>query len=323
VAVNSQPLRQGSWLTDRPVQAAGPPEAGLAGDAFVPNGTSAWAALVYWAKYRSFWFGAVSRIAAINGGIGLLLWAADEATGGENPTPLQIPAALLTGFVAALIALAFAVGRLGVKLDPEQPHANAPALVFIVLVIVAVTSIAGPVFVAIGESGVLILLILVLRLRKLEVNTYLVIKGVLIASSIILLGGIGTGIASGSLLETRVSVEAADGLVRLVIFLLGLSLYFVEERRYWRAQPPTPRVIEELQRACRHNDFSAISRWLGEELVFSQTDQHYLAETVLPRRLMVDGDLAGFCSPNGDFALFRVRRGQVVEMRRFAPFNGR
>ena len=79
------------------------------------------------------------------------------------------------------------VGRQGLKLDPEQPVATPAVLVVIVLVIVAVTSIAGPVFVAIGEAGVL---------------------------------------------------------VRLLVFLLGLSLYLAEERRSWRAEPPTPVVVE-------------------------------------------------------------------------------
>lgn len=286
----------------------------------MPNDGSPWATIVYWAKYRSFWFGAISRIAAINGGVGLLLWAADEFTGGRNPTLLEIRAnLLLTAFVAALIALAYAVGRLGVKLNPEQPQINAPVLVLMVLVIVAATSIAGPVFVVIGEACLLVLLILVLRVRHLELNAYLVIKAVLVVSSAILLAGIGTGIATGSLLETRVSLQAADGLLRLIVFLLGLSLYFVEEWRYWRAQPPTPIVVRQLQRACRDNDFASISRWLGEELTFTQKDQRYLANLILPRRMIVDADMAGVYNPHGDFVLFRVCKGQVVEMRRFGP----
>jgi hypothetical protein len=309
-----------SWLTGREVVA--PPlveqEAELVRKAFVPNEGSAWAAIAYWARYRSFWFGAISRIAAINGGVGLVLWAVDVLTGGHYPALLQIRAnLLLTAFTAALIALAYAVGRLGVKLDPQQPQINAPVAVLMVLVIVAATSIAGPPFVAVGEAVLLILLILILRLRHLEVNAYLIIKGVLIASSVVLLGGIATGIATGSLLETRISVQALDGLLRLIVFLLGLGLYFAEEWRYWRALPPTPMVIRLLQRACRDNDFAAISRWLGEELTFSQTDQRYLAELVLPSRLIVDGDVAAVASPTGDFALFRVRKGQVVDMRRF------
>jgi hypothetical protein len=286
--------------------------------AAIPNQDSTLAGLLYWARYKSFWFGAISRIATFNGAIGLLLWAIDEGTGKHNQTLLLIRSNLpLTCFVAALIALAYAVGRLGLKLDPEQPLANAAVLVMVVLVIVAVTFVAGPVYVAIGEAGMLILLLLVLRLRNWEGNAYLVIKAVLIASSIILLGGVGAGIATGDLLETRVSLERADDLSRLVVFLLGLSLYIIEERRYWLSQPPTPTVIHRLQRACKQNDFSQVQRWLGEKLVFTQADQRLLAELILPRRLIVDGDIAGVPTPTGDFLLFRVHKGQVVEMRRY------
>ncbi|HEX6511402.1 MAG TPA: hypothetical protein VF157_03825 [Chloroflexota bacterium] len=283
--------------------------------AFIPNEDSALAGLVYWARYKSFWFGAISRIATFNGAIGLILWAVDEATGRQNATLLLIRSNLpLTAFVAALIALAYAVGRLGLKLDPEQPLANPAVLVIVVLVIVAVTAIAGPAFVAIGEAAVLVLLLIVLRLRGWEGNAYLVIKAVLIASSIILLGGLGAGIATGALLETRFSVARADELMRLCLLLLGLSLYFVEERRHWRAQPPTPVVVDRLQRACKQNDFAAISRWLGEGLVFSQGDQRLMAELILPRRLIVDGDVAAVSTPGGELLIFRVRKGQVVEM---------
>jgi hypothetical protein len=285
---------------------------------FIPNEGSTLAGALYWARYKSFWFGAISRIATFNGVIGLLLWTIDQATGNQNATLLQIRSNLpLTAFVAALIALAYAVGRMAVKLDPEAPLANPAVLIVVVLVIVAVTSIAGPVFVAIGEAGVLVLLLLVLRLRHWEVDAYLVIKAVLIAGSIILLGGLGAGIATGSLLETRLSLDRASDLMRLCVLLLGLGLYFIEERRYWLAQPPTPVVVVRLQRACKLNDFGAISRWLGEGLVFSQADQKLLAELILPRRLVVDGDVAAMSTPGGDFIVFRVRKGQVTDMRVF------
>src|SRR5579884_2286461 len=260
--------------------------------AVIPNEGSTLAGIVYWARYKSFWFGAISRIATFNGAVGLLLWAIDEATNRQNPTLLAIRSNLpLTIFVATLIALAYTAVRLGLKLDPQQPLANAPLLVVMVLVIVAVTSIAGPVFVAIGEAGLLV------------------------ASSIILLGGLGAGVATGQLLETRISVERLDDIGRLVLLMLGLSLYFFEERRHWQAQPPTPAVVERLQRACKLNDFALIHRWLGEDLVFSQSDQRLLAGLILPRRMVVDGDLAGVAAPSGEFVLFRVRKGQVVDMR--------
>jgi hypothetical protein len=284
--------------------------------AFIPNDGSSFAGLVYWARYKSFWFGAISRIATFNGAMGLLLWAVDEGTGRQNETLLQIRSNLpLTAFVAALIALAYAVGRLGLKLDPEAPLANPAVLVIVVLVIVAVTSIAGPVFVAIGEAGMLVLLLVVLRVRHWDVDAYLVIKAVLIASSIILLGGLGAGIATGSLLETRVSLDRVSDLMRLFVLLLGLTLYFVEERRYWLAQPPTPVVVDRLQRACKLNDFVSISHWLGEGLVFSQSDQRLLADLILPRRLIVHGDVAAVSTPGGEFVVFRVQKGQVAEMR--------
>jgi hypothetical protein len=313
-----------SWLTDRTVSPAvkvpaptGEPPRPLR-KPLLPNAGSNLAEIVYWARYRSFWFGAISRVMAINGIVGSLLWAIDQGTGQHSPTLLAIRSNLpLTLFVAALIALAYAVGRLGLKLDPEEPPANPAALVLVVLVIVAVTSIAGPVYVAIGEAALLVLLLLVLRLRKWEGNAYLVLKAVLIASAIILLGGIGTGIGSGQLLETRVSLQAADGLLRLIVFLLGLSLYFIEERRNWREMPPTPMVVEHLQRACKDNDFGAISRWLSEGLTFSQADQRALAEAIMPRRLIVDGDVAVLPSLSGELLLFRVRKGQVVEIRVF------
>jgi len=286
----------------------------------IPNESSTWAAIMYWLRYKGFWFQAVSRVLFFNGLVGLLLWAIDQLTDRHNPTLLLIRGELpLTLFVAALVALAYAVGRLAVHLDPQQPFHNAPALVLIVMVIVGVTSIAGPAFVAIGEAALLVLLLLVLRLRHWDGNHYLVIRAVLIMSSLILLGGIGAGIATGQLLEVRVSVEAADGLVRLVIFLLGVSLYFVEERRYWWTNPPTPVIVEQLHRACRGNDFGRISRWLGEGLVFAQTDQRLLAELILPRRIIVDGDVAIVPSAGGDLILFRVRNGQVAEMRRYSP----
>ncbi len=312
-----------SGLTERPslAAAASLPEAEEAPGprgAAIPNEGSTPAGLLYWARYKSFWFGAVSRIATFNGVIGLLLWAIDEATNRQNSILLEIRSNLpLTAFVAALIALAYAVGRLGLKLDPDEPLANAAVLVVMVLVIVAVTAIAGPVFVAVGEAGMLVLLLLVLRLRHWQGNAYLVIKAVLIASSIILLGGLGAGVATGQMLETRLSFERADDIMRLFLLLLGLSLYFFEERRYWLAQPPTPVVVERLQRACKQNDFALIHRWLGQDLVFSQGDQRLLANLILPRRLIVDGDLAGLATPGGDFLLFRVRKGQVVELRRF------
>jgi|GEM_PF-3666584 hypothetical protein len=284
--------------------------------AVIPNEGSTLAGIVYWARYKSFWFGAISRIATFNGAVGLLLWAIDEATNRQNPTLLAIRSNLpLTIFVATLIALAYTAVRLGLKLDPQQPLANAPLLVVMVLVIVAVTSIAGPVFVAIGEAGMLVLLLLVLRLRHWQGNAHLLIKGLLIASSIILLGGLGAGVATGQLLETRISVERLDDIGRLVLLMLGLSLYFFEERRHWQAQPPTPAVVERLQRACKLNDFALIHRWLGEDLVFSQSDQRLLAGLILPRRMVVDGDLAGVAAPSGEFVLFRVRKGQVVDMR--------
>jgi hypothetical protein len=286
--------------------------------AVIPNEDSSLASVLYWARYKSFWFGAVSRIATFNGIIGLLLWAIDQIDGQQSDTLLQIRSNLpLTAFVAALIALAYAVGRLGLKLDPEEPLANAPVLVIVVLVIVAVTSVAGPVYVAIGEAVLLLLLLLVLRLRHSEVNAYRIIKGVLIASSLVLLVGLSTGIATGQLLETRLSLQSADGLMRLMVLLLGLSLYLMEERRYWLSQPPTPTVVERLQRACKQNDFARIHRWLGEDLVFSQADQRLLSELILPRRLIVDADIAGLTTPTGDFLLFRVHKGQVVEMRRY------
>lgn len=284
----------------------------------IPNEGSTLAAIVYWARYRGFWFQALSRVLAINGLVGGVLWAADELTGGQNRTLLEIRGNLpLTLFVAALIALAYAVGRLAVHLDPEQPFANAAVLVLILVVIVGVTSAAGPAFVAVGEAGALVLLLFVLRLRHWQGNAYLVLKAVLILSSIILLGGVGTGIATGQLLDTRVSLLAVDGLVRLLVFLLGLSLYLLEERRYWHTLPPTPVVVEHLQRACKGNDFGAISHWLGEDLVFSQSDQRLLAELILPRRMIVDGDVAVVHSPPSDLLLFRVHKGQVVDMHRF------
>ena len=284
--------------------------------AVIPNEGSNLAGVLYWARYKSFWFGAISRIATFNGVIGLLLWAIDEATNRQNPTLLGIRSNLpLTIFVATLIALAYAVGRLGLKLDPNEPLTNAPVLVVMVLVIVAVTSIAGPVFVAVGEAGMLFLLLAFLRLRHWQGNAYLVIKALLIASSIILLGGLGASVATGQLLETRMSVERWDDIARLFLLLLGLSLYFFEERRYWESQPPTPVVVERLQRACKQNDFGLIHRWLGEDLVFSQSDQRLLASLILPRRMVVDGDIAALASPSGEFLLFRVRKGQVLEMR--------
>ena len=313
------------WLAGRAVgtaRAAAPqPEAPpvehpASPPAFIPNDGSTLAGLYYWARYKSFWFGAVSRIATFNGVIGLLLWAADEGTGRQNDTLLQIRSNLpLTAFVAALIALAYAVGRMGLKLDPDEPPANPAVLVIVVLVIVAVTSIAGPVFVAVGEAALLALLLLVLRVRHWEVNAYMVIKAVLIASSIVLLGGLGAGIATGSLLETRLSLDRVSDLMRLFVLLLGLTLYFVEERRNWLAQPPTPVVVDRLQRACKQNDFAAISRWLGEGLVFSQADQRLLADLILPRRLIVHGDVAAVSAPGGEFVVFRVVKGQVLNMR--------
>ncbi|MFI5267519.1 MAG: hypothetical protein ACHQ7M_09100 [Chloroflexota bacterium] len=306
------------WLADRtPTVAATEPDDSVSSSrAFIPNDGSNFAGLVYWARYKSFWFGAISRIATFNGVIGLLLWAADQGTGRQNDTLLQIRSNLpLTAFVAALIALAYVVGRMGLKLDPEEPLANPAVLVIVVMVIVAVTSISGSVFVAIGEAGMLVLLLLVLWLRHWEVNAYKVIKAVLIASSIILLGGLGAGIATGSLLETRVSLDQVSDLMRLFVLLLGLTLYFVEERRYWLSQPPTPVVVHRLQRACKLNDVAAISRWLGEGLVFSQSDQRLLADLILPRRLIVDGDIAAVSTPGGEFVVFRVRKGQVAEMR--------
>lgn len=310
------------WLADRATRPAAPFVAAPAEEhappfsAFIPNDGSGLAGIVYWARYKSFWFGAVSRIATFNGAIGLLLWALDEATGRQNDTLLQIRSNLpLTAFVAALIALAYAVGRMGLKLDPQAPLANPAVLVVVVLVIVAVTSIAGPVFVAVGEAGILVLLLVVLRVRHWDVNAYLVIKGVLVASSIILLGGLGAGIATGSLLDTRLSLDRVSDLMRLLVLLLGLTLYFVEERRYWLSQPPTPVVVDRLQRSCKLNDFAAISRWLGEGLVFSQTDQRLLADLILPRRIIVHGDVAAVSTPGGEFVVFRVDKGQVTEMR--------
>jgi len=321
-ALPSYHLAVEGWLAERATTAASAEGVGEAEEsaptsrAFIPNDGSSVAGIVYWARYKSFWFGAVSRIATFNGVIGLLLWAIDQGTGRHNDTLLRIRSNLpLTAFVAALIALAYAVGRMGFKLDPREPPANPAVLVVVVLVIVAVTSIAGPVFVAIGEAGMLVLLLLVLRLRHWEVNAYLVIKAVLIASSIILLGGLGAGIATGSLLETRVSLDRVSDLVRLLVLLLGLTLYFVEERRYWLSQPPTPVVVERLQRACKLNDFAAISRWLGEGLVFSQADQRLLAGMILPRRLIVHGDVAAVSTPGGELVVFRVQKGQVAEMR--------
>jgi hypothetical protein len=318
------------WLTDRvrapaAAEAADEPhESPPASRAFIPDDGSSFAGLVYWARYKSFWFGAISRIATFNGAIGLLLWAIDEGTGRQNDTLLQIRSNLpLTAFVAALIALAYAVGRMGLKLDPDAPLANPAVLVIVVLVIVAVTSIAGPVFVAIGEAGMLVLLLLVLRLRHWEVNAYKVIKAVLIASSIILLGGLGAGIATGGLLETRVSLDRVSDLMRLFVLLLGLTLYFVEERRYWLSQPPTPVIVDRLQHACKQNDFAAISRWLGEGLVFSQADQRLLADLILPRRLIVHGDVAAVPTPGGEFVVFRVKKGQVAEMRVYETSNRR
>jgi hypothetical protein len=311
------------WLADgaTTVSVEEGEEGAPASRAFIPNDGSSFAGLIYWARYKSFWFGAISRIATFNGAIGLLLWAVDQGTGRQNDTLLQIRGNLpLTAFVAALIALAYAVGRMGLKLDPEQPLANPAVLVIVVLVIVAVTSIAGPVFVAVGEAGMLVLLLVVLRLvvprlRRWEVNAYLVIKAVLIASSIILLGGLGAGITTGSLLETRVSLDRVSDLMRLFVLLLGLTLYFVEERRYWLSQPPTPVVVDRLQRACKLNDFVAIRRWLGDGLVFSQSDQRLLADLILPRRLIVHGDVAAVSTPTGELVVFRVRKGQVAEMR--------
>jgi hypothetical protein len=268
----------------------------------IPNEGSTLAGMLYWARYKSFWFGAISRIATFNGVIGLLLWAIDEGTGRHSDTLLLIRSNLfLTAFVAALIALAYSVGRLGVLLDPEEPFTN-PAV---------------PVFVAVGEAGMLVLLLLVLRLRNWQDDAYLVIKGVLIGCAAILLGGVGAGIATGQLLETRFSAERVDELMRLFVFLFGMSLYFIEERRYWRSRPPTPVAVQRLQRACKQNDFTEISRWLGEGLVFTHEDQRRMADLILPRRLIVDGDLAGLATPGGDFLLFRVHRGQVVEMRRY------
>jgi hypothetical protein len=129
---------------------------------------------------------------------------------------------------------------------------------------------------------------------------------------------VSAGIATGQLLETRISPQAIDGSMRLFVLLIGLSLYFIEERRYWRAQPPAPVVVEELQRACEENDFGAISRWLGEGLVFSQEDQRLMAGLVLPSRMIVDGDVAVVATP-AEMLLFRVKKGQVVELRRFGP----
>jgi hypothetical protein len=290
----------------------------------IPDEGSTWAALLYWARYKAFWFQALSRVLAINGAVGSILWGVDQATGRQNETLLQIRSNLpLTLFVAALIALAYGVGRMAAHLDPERPFRNAAQLVLILVVIVAVTSMAGPFFVAVGEAGALLLLLLVLRLRHWKGNAYLVLRAVLIGSSIILLGGLGSGIATGQLLETRFSLEAVDGLLRLLAFLLGLSVYFLEEHRYWWSSPPTPVVVEQLQRACMTNDFAYIHRWLGDDLVFSQADQRRLGNLILPRRLIVDGDVAVVPDPPGDLLFFRVRAGRVVELRTVEPKIGR
>ena len=275
-------------------------------------------AVLYWLRYKSFWFPAIMRVATINGIVGLILWAVDQATGRQNETLLQIRSNLpLTLFVAALIALAFAVGRLGLTLDVARPFANPAVFILILAVIVGVTSVAGPVFVAIGEAAALLLLLAALRLRYQDVNAYLVLKAVLIASSVILLGGLGSGIVTGQLLETRFSVEAVDGLLRLVGFLLGMSLYMIEERRYWWTVPPVPVVVEQLQKACKQNDFGAVQRWLGPELVFSQGTQRLLSELILPRRIMVDGDLAAVANPTGALLFVRVHKGLVTELQTF------
>jgi len=306
--------------------AAPRPEAASAGEApahhaaVVPNEDSTMAAVFYWLRYKGFWFQAIMRVATINGVVGLLLWAVDQLTGRQNQTLLQIRSNLpLTLFVAALIALAYAVGRMAVHLDPHKPFANAAVFVLILVLIVGVTSVAGPVFVAVGEAGALLLLLLVLRLRHWQDDAYLVLRAVLLASSIILLGGTASGIATGQLLETRFSVEAVDGILRLVAFLLGMSLYFLEERRFWWTSPPTPVVVEQLQRACKQDDFGQVQRWLGEALVFAQADQRLLAELILPRRLIVDGDVAVVSSPSGELILFKVRQGRVVDIRTFEP----
>ncbi|HEU0169425.1 MAG TPA: hypothetical protein VFS62_16735, partial [Chloroflexota bacterium] len=269
-------------------------------------------------------FQAISRVLAINGAVGAILWGVDQVTGRDNETLLQIRSNLpLTLFVAALIALAYGVARMAAHLDPERPFRNAAQLVLILAVIVAVTSMAGPFFVAVGEAGALLLLLLVLRLRHWQGNAYLVLRIVLIGSAGILLGGLGSGIATGQLLETRFSLEAVDGFLRLLAFLLGLSVYFLEEHRYWWSSPPTPVVVEQLQRACMTNDFAFIHRWLGDDLTFSQADQRMMGDLILPRRLVVDGDVAIVPDTSGDLLFFRVDNGRVAELRVFEPKIGR
>ncbi|MHB8620204.1 MAG: hypothetical protein ACYDAG_11665 [Chloroflexota bacterium] len=289
----------------------------------IPNEGSGLATIIYWARYKGFWFQAISRILGINGTVGALLWATDELTGAHNPTLLEIRGNLpLTLFLAALIALAYAVVRLALQLDPDEPSADKPALVLLLLVIVAVTSISGPVFVAIGEAGVLLVLLAVLWLRKWEVDSFIVLKGVLIAGGLVLVAGLAIGIATGELLQTRFSPTGLVGAIRLLVFLLGLSVYLLEERRHWNAEPPTPAVVERLHLACKHNDFGAISRWLADDLTFSQADQRMLAQLILPRRLVVDGDVALAPTPEGGVVLVRVIKGRVTELRTYLPAPG-
>ncbi len=254
----------------------------------------------------------------INGIVGFLLWAIDDLTGVHSQTLLQIRGnLLLTVFVAALIALAFAVVRLAIQLDPDEPFANAPTLLLVLGVIVAVTSIAGPGFVALGEAAVTVLIVIVIQLRHVDVDAFVLLKAALVVSAVILVGGLVRGIATGEILQTRVSAAEVDGIIRLFVFLLGLSVYFIEERRYWRAQPPTPVVVEQLHKACKENDFSAISRWLGGSITFSQADQRMMAELILPRRLIVDGDIAIVPTPDAGMLYLRIKKGQVEELRRY------
>ncbi|MGH2365423.1 MAG: hypothetical protein ACRDHX_12340 [Chloroflexota bacterium] len=284
----------------------------------IPNRDSTAAALLYRLRYGGFWFQAVSRILAINGFVGLSLWAIDEATQTHSQTLLLIRGnLLLTLFVAALVALAFAGARLAITLDPREPLANLPALILVLGVILAVTSIAGPGFVAAGEAGVMVLTVAVIQLRKINVNPYVLLKAALVISAIILVAGLVRGIFTGEILQTRVSPVELDGVMRLFVFLLGVSVYFIEEHRHWQAAPPTPVVVDRLHRACQENDFSAISRWLGPGMTLSHAQQHLLASLVLPRRLIVDGDFALAPTPAGGLLCFRVERGQVHELREY------
>ncbi|HEU0168123.1 MAG TPA: hypothetical protein VFS62_10125, partial [Chloroflexota bacterium] len=96
----------------------------------IPDDGSTWAAVLYWARYKAFWFQAISRVLAINGAVGAILWGVDQVTGRDNETLLQIRSNLpLTLFVAALIALAYGVARMAAHLDPERPFRNAAQLV--------------------------------------------------------------------------------------------------------------------------------------------------------------------------------------------------